>query len=708
MAGGEILTGKATVSGVGGVCALAAAVVCAPPVLGRLVTADGHIDGLGLQFLAWGATLAAAGAGTAWLWLAARWSRSTAGSMTWRFAVLRAVAAAGGGAGAGLAAGAAFVGITAWHAGAPDGIDDLDAAHPDGVAVHAIRARDGAAAARTHLGERLRARAPAPLVPYHLWPIDPADACAARRRAVAGQLGGTMDAPAFAWRPGQPVPPVPDPALGFACERQVLLLPLVVGRCEPALDRAAADVAHAFVGEWRRTRVRFPEFRADTWGDDPMANRVFAHLAVQEARRALGLATATDELALLASMLQHGTALLDPALHNPTTNHGTMQDAALVRLALAYPEQAARARWLAAARTWTQAYAAHAVAPDGTSRELAPGYHGFVAAQLAWIALGMRHSGEPAPDLEATARRMVTFDAHLRTPDGGYPLIGDTGASGPNVAGWPWAQLPAWPELAGLQALGRGTPTTAALRLRSDAGYGLLRSPRSGRHGAVLATLMAGGPATAHGHQDKLAVTLFARGHRLLDGPGYPSFFDEAIRARQVAAPAHNSVTVDGVAPGGTATFERWDSVPGHAGPGALVRARRPDGDGIQVERTLAFGLGADALAWVDRVQARPPRPWRVHFRAGPGVRAVVAGDRVELADAVRGTVLGWVKVHAGRMDGPRFALAPGPDATVVCSIPAAVVQAVTLVRWDAQAWSGSGLAVAPDGAVTWRGPAMP
>lgn len=690
-----------------GITVLAGAVVCAPPVLGRLVTADGQIDGgLCLLFALWAVALGAGGAGMAWLWQGARWQQRHGQPPNWRTAAGRLLVATAAGTALGLALGLGCVGLWAWQRSVPDALADLDPRHPDAAAVEAARARDGMAAARAKLGERLRGRRALELAPYHLWTSDAGAACARRRRAVAGELGGITDAPAFAWRPGQPVPPVDDPAVRFACERQTLLLPLVVGRCEPVLDRAAAVLAAAFVTEWRRSRVRFPEFRSYTWDDDPTANRVFAHLAVQEAQRDLRLTQPADEVALLASMLQHGAALLDPALHNLETNHGMMQNAALVRLALAYPEQAARGRWLDAARSWTRAYLAHAVATDGTSRELAPGYHGFIAAQVVWIACALRLAGLPAPDLEATARKMVAMDALLRTPDGGYPLIGDTGAGGPNVAGWPWAHLPAWPEFAGLQAIGRGEAVTAGVLWQSDAGYGILRTPAGGRQGAVLATLMAGPPATAHGHQDKLAVTLFARGRRLLDGPGYPSFEDAVTRARLLSTPAHNAVTVDGVAPGTTATFERWEPIAGRPGPAAIVRARRTDAGGVQVERTLAFGLGDDAILWVDRVAAQPARPWRIHFRPGPGVQARVAGDRIELVDAAAGTALGGIEVHAGHLGGALLAPAAAPDATLACAVPAGVAQAVTLVRWDAAAWTGTGLAVQEAGEVAWRAPA--
>ena len=165
------------------------------------------------------------------------------------------------------------------------------------------------------------------------------------------------------------------------------------------------------------------------WNDHAAANRVAvlarfwrtyraqSDLDVESARRVLEFAARTGEL------------LAKPSHFTFATNHGVMQNVALMQVALAFPRLpgSERFRRLGAERLRLQL--GHFINGEGVVLEDSAGYHQFGVALLTDAFRLMELHGLPVPIAER--EKLVKargFLGELQRPDGSLPVIGDTSA----------------------------------------------------------------------------------------------------------------------------------------------------------------------------------------------------------------------------------------------------------------------------------------
>jgi hypothetical protein len=503
---------RRSVVATGVILAFIAAGVTAPEVVGWALTDDGSLDNPRVILLLRAAQALAVLAGATLGFAAAAPKRAAS--------ALRHPATRAGVAAAPVIAVAAFAVVYA-RRNQVDPLAHLNRSDP--LAREVSAAVDPWAAWHTALLARDWPRVPL----QQTWHASPADFEAAWR-AGEWRLDGATSVPRGGvswWRPA-------SDAAAFAQQRQTFLFELLAADAGHA-DDARLREAIALVHDWRRHNPVWPEWHAYQWNDDVMANRLEAQLSLADRGRRRGLITASDEPFWLGLVVQHAEALLDPARHQPTTNHGLMQDIALLDVALAHPELDADGRWFATADARLAAYVERAVAPSGAFRELTPFYHYYACERLIGVAALARAHGHPLqPATEVRIRAMIEALAWFVQPDGTLPRIADTGPEPIQLDGWPDLGHD-WPEVAAARAAAAGDGLRGYRRL--DPGYIVVRPSREWQLVAVV-----GDPSIAHDHRDKLSFTLFAGGLPAIHGPGYANEFtpDAAAATRRTTAQA--------------------------------------------------------------------------------------------------------------------------------------------------------------------------
>jgi len=482
----------------------------------------------------------------------------------------------------------------------------------------------------------------------------------------ASRLQDKLPPSARDWEPGERLAwtdPVPKIEL-FALQKQFFLFS-ALKTSGPPPDPVLVETALAFMDEWRRANSRWPNFNLYAWNDDTMSNRLAGQIHVMELARSFGLSGIEREKAFLHSLLQHAEHLMSEEEHNYRTNHGIMQNVALLDLSLHYPELDRDWEWRRIAVDRMRRHLEAAVTDAGVFLELTPGYHYWATYRTLWFAAACRRAGiELDPLFEPTMRRMLTFAREILYPDRTLPQIADThGFKVPKTPPF-WDAVPQWPELVALrQALARSDcPNSPGIYFWPESGYFVLRAPALDwtPESAFMLTFKLRSLSRAHTHRDALSLTLFGRGRPLLVGPGYPSYGDRRRRRDLIGTVAQNAVSVDATSQEpGTAEVLDYDVRPG-AGPGiprfVALRGRAELYPGVVHERSLFYGPSVDGVLIVDSLSSADRHSYTQHFRPAPGLRAeLFSGTAAVFGEDGAGKVLTIVSrvVQEGRVISP-------------------------------------------------------
>ena len=222
---------------------------------------------------------------------------------------------------------------------------------------------------------------------------------------------------------------------------------------------------------------------------------------------------------------------------------------------------------------------------DGWSKEGAPGYSLFAAANLLrWAQLAESNGIVLREPTRAKLRRMADAGWRLLAPDGEYPVFGDDtrrtageGALPPSLvqqrrfaarfclpeAKWVAEALsPGWQPpygaladegqnlLPAYERVPRQAPARPDTCLRRS-GYYVMRQDWTLRSDYLALVAGPVGPrVTSHQHADRLSFELYARGRRLLVdnwyGPSLDPTYPPEPRLWRIGTSGHNTATVDG------------------------------------------------------------------------------------------------------------------------------------------------------------------
>jgi hypothetical protein len=612
---GRLLLGLAAATTLG------CSVLVAPPILGWLAADDGMIHNARIVY---------------WLWKLSIGSLCLSillGSLTaferWRSLATRRPWVAGLALLALLPLGFGTRQLVLHRGGAVDIVEHLD---PDyGPLSPKIMADLPSDSLLAELASYLRHRPPvAPqLRTEHLWAIGDS---LARERAIAvlnGRLGQIYDHPEIGWQPGEEfsVGDFPPP-LQFQLQRQVFIHYLLDGLPE---DRSAdaTEWLYGFLEAWEADNAPTLPPQPWIWSDDPMGNRAEAREAAMDFLRRHRASSQEREIAHLEWAVRHGQYLMDPRHYTRFSNHGLMQDSGLLVLGQSHPELEASDLWEDTAVQRAERYMVDMVTEHGVLRQLTPFYHHHSTQKLLWFYVQARKSGhEFSAEFERRLRKMIVFHRRILNPDGTYPQIADSDGIRADLSNWPWEALPAWAELRDLEeALAQRDvpPDGPGATLWPDSGYFVLRPPVDPylSSTATMLTFTAGPPSHGHDHRNKLSITLFGHGSRIISGPGYPSYFDQPRRSELIATPSQSTISVDGGNQRlGHAPLDIHHTIGQGAGLEAtVVSAVSRLYDGVSHRRTVAFGPEPDAFVVVDRVRSESEHRYDVHYRLARDLR---------------------------------------------------------------------------------------
>lgn len=650
-----------------GCISLVVGILVSPPCLGPLAAPDGRIDSLSRIMALWLACLVLESAGVTCFWLT-RSNRPFARRLrlrlhiSCRFMWSNRYQLTGGILIAGTLVAVTF-GMYACAVNRVDLLARLEPTHPLGREILDFAQTSGGPAALKVLLERSRIRPPTVrLTPYQLWDSEPDASKLVRESFLAGDLGKAIGTEELCWRPNDRLPWGDSQGVNkpFQLQRQTFLFHVLRDPISQDHPRALST-ASAYVDEWRRHNPVWPNFNRYAWGDDVVSNRVQAQMLLMDQRRAQGMVSADEEEKFLVSLIQHADRLADDRYYKAGTNHGMMQNSALLSIAVGYPEFDRGGVWKRIAVTRVQRYVRESVSSEGVSLELAPFYHWFGTVQLvSFVAVCQREHIPLDPFVEKAARLMLTACRELLHPDKSLPMIADTPSECRSVHNWPFGELPRWPELNALRAATadkKTMPNEPGARLWREPGYFILRAPapRWSPESAMMLLFKAGSRSRAHSHFDALSLTLYANGRPLLSGPGYPDYEDEAVRDQIISTVNQSTVSIDSrsqeLVPADI-QFCDCRERPGGS-PGALefaaIRARTSPYDGVQHCRTIFYGPSRTKLLLVDELSSQEEHDYRQQFRIANGCYAAITRRSVELSAIGENRVALRINAHAVR-----------------------------------------------------------
>jgi len=258
------------------------------------------------------------------------------------------------------------------------------------------------------------------------------------------------------------------------------------------------------------------------WNDHAIANRVFVLSEFWRVYRHRSDFRPEVAQAILESLARSAEFLADPRHFAFASNHGIMQNVALLRLALTIPAlpKVGYYQHLAVERLREQM--TFYVSMDGVVLEHSAGYQLFGIDLLRLAERYIRSLNLQVPhEWERKYTRALEFADQLQRPDGSVPLFGDTDTSWRSRRPRSRARAPKWP-----------------FALYPVAGYavwwdGLEGWPdsKSLRQTVVVFSHF---PGHAHKHADELSVLLWAGGQNWWTNVGYWPY-DHRFRSQAIS-----------------------------------------------------------------------------------------------------------------------------------------------------------------------------
>lgn len=165
------------------------------------------------------------------------------------------------------------------------------------------------------------------------------------------------------------------------------------------------------------------------WNDHAVAARISVLTQLWRAIRDEPSISMHERREIVSLVQRSGRLLALPAHFTVRTNHGVMQNLALLQIGAAFPALPEAAHWrdlgIARLRLQIKFY----VSPEGFILEHSSEYHAFGAELMAQAVRLCNLNGiSPPPWLVDAAHRSAKVLAPLMRPDGSLPLVGNTSA----------------------------------------------------------------------------------------------------------------------------------------------------------------------------------------------------------------------------------------------------------------------------------------
>jgi Heparinase II/III-like protein/Heparinase II/III N-terminus/Polysaccharide deacetylase len=253
----------------------------------------------------------------------------------------------------------------------------------------------------------------------------------------------------------------------------------------------------------------------------------------------------------LMEIQKTGVFLADPNHYQPQHNHGINEAAALLQIAVDFPDMPQAHAWRATATTRLDTSIHSLVDPDGVLIENSP-YYQFYALDKLWQIDRWAKATHVAlsPDFESRLGQMINYATYILQPDSSVPLLGASLATTIHDHGT-YAQMgesnPYFEYVLTHGAEGQVPPHTSVSFSR--AGQTIMRSgwgTGSNFTAQSFLTFNVGPYRTTHSNLDSLAITLYGDGTTLLPGAGLYTYSPGTMRDYFHGTASHDTVVVDG------------------------------------------------------------------------------------------------------------------------------------------------------------------
>lgn len=301
----------------------------------------------------------------------------------------------------------------------------------------------------------------------------------------------------------------------------------------------------------------------------------------------------TDEIlcVFFKSIWEHGWRLRN---FNTSRNWLIMEMHGLARIGLLYPFFVESGEWLAYAHRRLKEELEVQVYPDGMQNELTMGYHHVVVHNYEGVLDMYRRVGKEAPSyLEEGLSHLYDLYPKTARPDLVCPSMNDNGTvNAPRVLANALSLYPTREDyryFASNRAEG-SAPAFNSIFME----YGGAAIFRSGWEPDALWAYIDLSPyGTAHQHEDKLNVLVYAYGHELLPEAGTFDYDRSLMRAYVLSTRGHNTARIDGMDQNARAKYH-WEPDDIHKKADAFFSSdeRRDVG-----EASFTDGYGPDSLA---------------------------------------------------------------------------------------------------------------
>lgn len=196
---------------------------------------------------------------------------------------------------------------------------------------------------------------------------------------------------------------------------------------EESNDREWLEMALQRTLEFSRHELRTRHDRGFLWNDHAVAARAAVLIALWRHVRADARLAQAHGHELLSFAARNGRWLAEPGHFTVRTNHGVMQNLALLQSSAAFPGLAEATAWRTLALDRLRLQLGFYVSAEGVVLEHSAGYQLMGTRLLAHAVALLRLNGM-APDATITAASefSVAVLSGLLRPDGSLPLIGNT------------------------------------------------------------------------------------------------------------------------------------------------------------------------------------------------------------------------------------------------------------------------------------------
>lgn len=165
------------------------------------------------------------------------------------------------------------------------------------------------------------------------------------------------------------------------------------------------------------------------WNDHAVAARSAVLTRLWRTMREDPGASSEQRAALVALIARSAELLAKPSQFTVRTNHGVMQNLALLQISAAFSKLPKAPYWRKLAMERLDLQLGFYVSDEGVVLEHSAGYHMFGDRLIGYALQLARLNGvAPSERLLTAARQLPRFTQHLSRPDGSLPLVGNTAA----------------------------------------------------------------------------------------------------------------------------------------------------------------------------------------------------------------------------------------------------------------------------------------